>query len=74
MTSSEFCLTLLRVGVVGGQRVPIGDKEKAVILVLQAHPIAQCPDVIAEVQLSGGSHAAQDAAFFDGIRHQNLKS
>ena len=57
-------LDAARVGVVGGQRVPVGNEEEAVVLVLQAHPIAQRADIIAQVQLSGRSHAAQDAAFF----------
>src|SRR6516162_6169580 len=65
-----------RVGVIGGQRVPIGDEEETVITILQADPIAQRADVVAEVQFSGGSHAAQNAAFFRrvGLVHQNLKS
>src|SRR5208337_133453 len=64
------------VGVVGSQRMPISNEEKTIVLVLQAHPVAQRPNIIAEVQLSGGSHAAQDAAFPGWVRvgHQNLKN
>ena len=69
-------LDAARVGVIGGQCVPISNEEKAVVLVLQAHPVAQRADIIAEVYLAGGSHAAQDAAFLGWVRvgHQNLKS
>ncbi len=65
-----------RVGVVGGQRVPVGDEEEAVVLVLQVDPVAQGADVVAEVQLAGGSHAAQHAAFVMsvGIGHQKPRN
>ena len=46
------------VGVIRGQGVPVGDEKEAVVLVLQAHPVAQGADVVAEVELSGGTHAA----------------
>src|SRR3974390_10992 len=63
------------VGVVGGQRMPVCNEEEAIVLVLQVHPVAQRPDVVAEVQLAGGAHAAQDAAFLveQLIGHQNRK-
>src|ERR1035437_785282 len=64
-------LDAARVGVVGGESVPIGNEEKAVILVLQAYPVAQRADIIAEVQLSGRSHAAEYAALFGWQRHQS---
>ena len=51
-----------RVGVVGGQGVPVGDEEEAVVLVLQVDPVAQGANVIAQMQLARGSHAAQHAA------------
>ena len=61
------------VGVVGGQRVPVGDEEEALVVILQAHPIAQRPHVVAEVQFAGGSHAAQNAAFRCG-RYRSSES
>src|SRR5215471_19263564 len=64
------------VGVVGGERVPVGDEVEAVIVVLEIDPVAQSSNVVAEVQFSGRTHAAKNAAFFVGcgIRHQSLKS
>src|SRR5205085_3133278 len=53
------------VGVVAGERVPIGDEEKAIVLaaVLHLYPIRQRAYVVSEVQLSGGAHAAQHPRF-----------
>jgi len=51
------------VGVIRCERVPVGDEKKAVILLLQAHPVLQGADVMSEVELAGWSHAAQNAAF-----------
>ncbi len=51
---------LLRVFVVGGQRVPVGGEEKAAVLVLQAHPVLQHPVVVTQVQAPGRAHAGQD--------------
>ena len=59
-----------RIGVVGGEGVPIGDEVEAFVLriVLQANPILQCAEVVADVQASGGTHAAEDAlAVFGGV-------
>ncbi len=52
---------LAGVGVVGGQRVKIGNEEEAVVLILQLHPVVQGAHVVAQVQLAGGSHAAENA-------------
>ena len=51
------------VGVIGGQRVPIGDEEKAFVLriVLQLDPILERAEIMADVQAPGGAHAAQDS-------------
>ena len=51
------------VGVVGGQGVPVGDEEVALVLaaVLQLDPVGEGAHVVAEVQLAGGAHAAEDA-------------
>jgi hypothetical protein len=50
------------VGVVGRQRVPICYEEETVVLVLQLHPVSQRSNVVAEVELSGWTHAAQHTA------------
>ena len=51
------------VGVVRGQRVPVGDEEVALVLggVLQLDPVGQGAHVVAQVELAGGAHAAEDA-------------
>ena len=52
-----------RVGVIGRQRVQIGDEEVALVLgrVLELDPVGQRTHVVAQVQLAGGAHAAQNA-------------
>src|SRR5882672_604405 len=47
--------------VVRGKSVPIGDKEKAVVRILELDPVLQRANVVAEMQLAGGAHAAEDA-------------
>ena len=49
------------VGVVGRQGVPVRHKKEAFILVLHAHPVIQCADKVAQVQLASGAHAAEHA-------------
>ena len=49
---------LRSVRVVGGECVPVGDEEVAVVLVLQFDPVGERAHVVAQVQLSRGSHAA----------------
>ena len=61
------------VGVIGGQGVPVGDKEITFILALQTHPVVERAHVVAQVQLAGGTHAAQHAlgqrvSTFNGLR------
>ncbi len=51
------------VGVVGGQGVPVGDEEEALVLVLHANPVFERADVVAEMQLAGGTHSAEDTFF-----------
>src|SRR5271163_796565 len=59
------------VGVIGGERVPVRNLEKAFILVLHADPVLQCADVVAEMQFAGRAHAAQHAfASWDRGRHR----
>ncbi len=52
---------LAGVGVVRGQRVPVGDEEVAIVLVLQLDPVGQRAHVVAQVQFSRGAHAAEHA-------------
>ncbi len=56
--------------VVGGQRVPVGDEEEALVLVLQPHPVLEHAVVVTEVQAAGRPHARQDALVLrgDGIQ------
>src|SRR5262249_21633642 len=62
------------VSVVGGQRVPVGNKEEAVVLVLHADPVLQRAHVVAEVQLARRAHAAQHAFLSLRLRnHESLK-
>ena len=58
--SYAYVVSWLGVGVVAGQRVPVGDEVEAVVLVLQRHPVAEGADEVAEVQPSGRPHARDD--------------
>jgi hypothetical protein len=51
----------LRVVVLGGQRVPVGDEEEAGILVLQPDPVLQHAVVVAEMQAAGRAHPGEDS-------------
>jgi hypothetical protein len=51
-----------RVGIPGGQSVPVRDEEKALVLVLQFDPVAQRAVVVTQVQRTGRPHARQHAA------------
>ena len=62
------------VGVVGGERVPVGHHEKALVLVLHAHPVLQCAHIVAKMQLAGRTHAAKHAFAGWGRRCRGLKS
>jgi hypothetical protein len=42
-----------------GEGVPVGHLEEALVLVLKPHPVNQHSGVIAEMEFSGGPHAAQ---------------
>jgi hypothetical protein len=55
-----FELEAARIGVVRGQRVPVGDEEVALVLVLQLDPVGQGAHVVAQVELAGGTHSAQN--------------
>ena len=60
-TSSEFSLILRGIGVIGGECVPVGHEEKAVVLVLHAHPVIQSADKVPQMQFAGGAHTAEHA-------------
>src|SRR6476620_11173955 len=46
---------------VARQRVPVGNKVEAVVLVLQRNPVAQGSYEMSEMKLTGGTHARHDA-------------
>jgi hypothetical protein len=41
--------------------MPISHKEKTVVRVLQLYPVLQRANVVSQVQLASGTHAAQGA-------------
>ena len=43
------------------ERVEVDDAVDAVVVVLQAHPVAQGAEEVADVELAGGAHAGEDA-------------
>ena len=49
--------------------MPVRHEEKALVLVLEPHPVAQHAVVVPEVQPSGGAHPRKDALVLarDGI-------
>ena len=51
------------VGVVGGEGVPVGDEVETFVrgIGLELDPVLQGADVVAEMQLAGRAHAAEDA-------------
>src|SRR5450631_697624 len=52
-----------------GQRVPVRDEKIALILILKLDPILQGAVIVAQVQLSCGTHAGQDAPVLYGSAH-----
>ena len=60
---NRVLLDLAWIGVVSGKCVKVGDKEKALVLILQTYPILERPHVVAEVQFTGGPHAAEHTLF-----------
>ncbi len=66
---ARCCAELDGVGVVGGERVVVGDEEEALVLwravfvggVLQLDPVVERAHVVAEMEPAGGSHAAEYA-------------
>ena len=47
--------------VLAGQRMPVGDEEEAVVLLLEAHPVEERTVQVPEVQAPGGAGATQHA-------------
>ncbi len=43
------------------QRVPIGDKEEALVFFLKLKPVLESAEIVAQVKTPGGPHAAQDS-------------
>jgi|GEM_PF-6705142 len=48
-------------GVFGGQRVPVGHEEEAVVILLVLDPVEEHAEIVAEVERPGGPHAGDDA-------------
>ena len=69
---ADVLLQLRGVLVAGGEHVPVGDEEEALVLVLQLHPVAQRAVVVAEVQPAGGAHAGQHAPRRRGRTHERV--
>src|SRR5579884_329331 len=54
-------LHLRWISVIGREGVPVGDEEVATVFVLEAHPVPERSHVVAQMQLSGWTHAAEHA-------------
>src|SRR5207248_9902175 len=48
--------------------MPVSDEKKRIVVFLQLHPVREGAHIVAEVQLSGGAHAAQNALLSSGNR------
>ena len=57
----DVLLDLTGLVVMRRQRVPVGDEEQALVLVLQLHPVLQHAVVMPEMQRAGRAHAGQDS-------------
>ena len=44
-----------------GEDVPVGREVEALVVVLHPHPVREGPQVVAEMQVPGRTHAGQDA-------------
>ena len=67
-----IALDILGMLVVGGQGMPVGDEEKALILVLQLQPVLQHPMIMTQMQTAGGTHTGQYALRLIGYHAQIL--
>ena len=56
--ADRIIFQVLRIGVAGGQGMPVGDEEIAIILVLQAHPVIEGSEIVAEMDISGRTGTA----------------
>ena len=58
-----FSAMARRIGVVAGEGVPVGDEVEAIVggIVLQADPVLQRAEIVADVEASGGAHAGENA-------------
>src|SRR5262245_28295707 len=65
----RILLYLGRIGIIGPECVPVSDEEKALVLVLHAHPVLQRTNIVAQVQLACGTHAAENAFSWIETRH-----
>ena len=52
---------LLGVFVARGQRMPVGDEEEALVLVLEIDPVLERAMVVAEMQLTGRPHSGKNS-------------
>jgi len=51
----------------GGQHMPVGHHEPAVVGILELHPVFQGPRVISPMQAAGRPHPAEDDAAAGGV-------
>ncbi len=51
------------VGIVAGERVPVGNEVEAVVLILKRRPVVEGADEMPEVQLARRTHTRDDAWF-----------
>src|SRR5574340_645032 len=58
---ARILLDHMRRVVMRRQRVPVGHKKQALVLVLQTQPVFQHPMIVAKMQASGGAHAGKNA-------------
>jgi hypothetical protein len=60
---NDIALDVLRVFVIGREYMQIGYKEKALIDILQAYPVIDCPHQVTDMARSGGAMTGEDAPF-----------
>src|SRR5260370_7715003 len=65
----DVLLELRGILIARGERMPIGDEEKAFVLVLQFDPILESAVVVAQMQLARGPHAGQHASVLYRTAH-----
>ena len=65
--SHTWLLDGVRIIVVRGERMPVGDKIKALEFVLQAHPVFEYAVIVAQMQCASGAHAGEYAVYEHGF-------